>query len=207
MKFTKEDAYKDLVAKMTSNGEKLNLSERSFNEQLEQLMPLIATEETELSDFIEKCLPFFNTANANVRNDISVGINEYKKNNPPKTTVVTDPNVDGTWKERFEQMEKKIADAEAKERVSNVKKQLLAKMQEKGVKNKEWAEALISEVTITDDFDVDSKAESYLAIYNKMQSTVRSTRSPEGAGGGSGETYVNDVIKRAGELEKRQFGK
>lgn len=207
MKFTKEDAYKDLVAKMTSNGEKLNLSERSFNEQLEQLMPLIATEETELSDFIEKCLPFFNTANANVRNDISVGINEYKKNNPPKTTVVTDPNVDDTWKERFEQMEKKFADAEAKERVSNVKKQLLAKMQEKGVKNKEWAEALISEVTITDDFDVDSKAESYLAIYNKMQSTVRSTRSPEGAGGGSGETYVNDVIKRAGELEKRQFGK
>ena len=35
MKFTKEDANKELVARMTAKGEKLNLSQRSMNEQVE----------------------------------------------------------------------------------------------------------------------------------------------------------------------------
>ena len=52
MKFTKDEAYKDLVAKMTAKGEKLNLSDRSINEQLETLMTLIANDETELNDLL-----------------------------------------------------------------------------------------------------------------------------------------------------------
>ena len=82
MKFTKEDAYKDLVSKMTARGEKLDLSERSINEQLDTLMPMVANDETELSDFVEKTLPLFKTANANIRNDVSVGINKYKTEHP-----------------------------------------------------------------------------------------------------------------------------
>ena len=84
MKFTKDQAYKELVAKMTTNGEKLNLSERSINEQLEALIPLVASEETEINDFIEKCLPIFKTSNANVRNDVSNGIKSYIDANPYK---------------------------------------------------------------------------------------------------------------------------
>ena len=44
MKFTKEDAYKELVKLMTAKGEALNLSSRSINEQLEKLMPLLAND-------------------------------------------------------------------------------------------------------------------------------------------------------------------
>ena len=44
MKFTKDEAYKELVAKMTAKGEKLNLSERSVNEQLETLISFISNE-------------------------------------------------------------------------------------------------------------------------------------------------------------------
>ena len=47
MKFTKEEAIKELVAKMTTKGEKLNLSQRSINEQVEHLYTLIANEEME----------------------------------------------------------------------------------------------------------------------------------------------------------------
>ena len=53
MKFTKDEAYKELVVRMTAKGEKLNLSERSVNEQLETLISLIANEEMELTDFVE----------------------------------------------------------------------------------------------------------------------------------------------------------
>ena len=53
MKFTNEDAYKKLVAKLTANGEKLNLSQRSINEQIEALLPLVANDEMELEDFVD----------------------------------------------------------------------------------------------------------------------------------------------------------
>ena len=82
MKFTKDDARKELSTRMTTKGEKLNLSERSLNEQLDTLIPLLANDETELSEFVEKVLPIFKTADANVRNDVSAGIKDYeaKKN-------------------------------------------------------------------------------------------------------------------------------
>ena len=83
MKFTKDDARKELSAQMTAKGEKLNLSERSLNEQLDTLIPLVANEEMELAEFVSKVLPVFKTADANVRNDVSVGIQDYKKQNPP----------------------------------------------------------------------------------------------------------------------------
>ena len=66
MKFTKDEAYKELVARMTAKGEKLNLSERSINEQLENLISLVATDETEMSDFVEKILPLIKTADNNI---------------------------------------------------------------------------------------------------------------------------------------------
>ena len=72
MKFTKEDAYKELVRIMTEKGEKLNLSERSINEHLDNLMPLLANDETELNAFVQQILPLMKTADANIRHDVSV---------------------------------------------------------------------------------------------------------------------------------------
>ena len=79
MKFTKDDARKELSTQMTAKGEKLNLSERSLNEQLDALIPLVANEEMELADFVTKVLPIFKTADANVRNDVSAGINDTRR--------------------------------------------------------------------------------------------------------------------------------
>ena len=84
-KFTKEQALEELKKQIPTNGNKLNLSDRSINEQLETLMPLLAGEDTELTDFIGKVLPVFRTADANVRNDVSVGIKDYKEKNPTVT--------------------------------------------------------------------------------------------------------------------------
>ena len=55
-KFTKEQALEELKKQIPGKGEKLNLSERSISEQLETLTPLLATDDTELSDFINKVL-------------------------------------------------------------------------------------------------------------------------------------------------------
>lgn len=212
MKFTKEEAYKDLVAAMTAKGEKLNLSERSFNEQLDKLIPLVANDETELKDFIASVLPLFKTADANVRNDVSVGINEYKKQNP--TTVVQQQVEEKTEENkefnellsRFNALETKMKETEAKENASKVRAQVIAKVKEKGVKDTEWISSLLNDVAITEDFDVDAKAEGYVKIYNKMMADFDPSATSGSSVGGKGKNTVQDVIKAAAEKQKQQYG-
>lgn len=212
MKFTKEEAYKDLVAAMTAKGEKLNLSERSFNEQLDKLIPLVANDETELKDFIASVLPFFKTADANVRNDVSVVINEYKKQNP---ATVVQQNVEEKTEEnkefnellnRFNALETKMKETEAKENASKVRAQVIAKVKEKGVKDTEWISSLLNDVAITEDFDVDAKAEGYVKIYNKMMADFDPSATSGSSVGGKGKNTVQDVIKAAAEKQKQQYG-
>ena len=68
MKFTKEEAFEKLKGLLTNNGKKdLQMSERSINEQLEVLMPLIANDEMELDDFIVKVKTSFEVMNSNAK--------------------------------------------------------------------------------------------------------------------------------------------
>ena len=208
MKFTKEDANKELVARMTAKGEKLNLSQRSMNEQIEALLPLIANDEMELSEFVDKVLPFVKTADANVRNDVSQGIKEYKDanspieppkpNDPPKPT---DPNA--ALLARLEALEKKNQESEIALRTQGIKANLSTKMKELGIKNDKWIEMMLGNVAITDDFDVDAKATSYLELYNSMLSDVDPNVTPHGTGG-SKPDYTANAIKAAAELAKSQ---
>ena len=177
MKFTKEDALKELKSKIPTNGEKLNLSERSIKEQIETLLPLMVTEETELDDFVTKVLPIFRTADANVRNDVSVGIKQFKDNNPkPDNNETPTPNQDGNSDElakllqRITELEKKNEETEKSKKISERRSDIISKMQEKGCKNKEWIEDFLNEVNLdVDDFNVDERVEKYLKVFNKSK--------------------------------------
>ena len=212
MKFTKEDACKELVSRMTAKGEKLNLSERSINEQLDTLMAIVVNDETELADFIDRTLPLFKTADANVRNDVSVGIAKYKENNPtppanpqPQQTGVEDDK--NELLTRLEAIELELANAKREEQVRSLHNDISTRLRSKGVKDEEWVNALLSEVTIGDNVDVDAKVESYLNLYNKSHARIERNATPQGANGGNGDTYIKDIIKMAGEKAKSQrFG-
>lgn len=208
MKFTKEDAYKELVAKMTTKGEKLNLSQRSMNEQIEALLPLIANDEMELADFVDKVLPFVKTADANVRNDVSQGIKEYKDANPPieppKPTEPTKPtDANSVLLARLEALEKKNQEAELALKHQGFMKDLSKKMKELGIKNEKWIDMMLGNVTITDDFDVDAKASSYLELYNSMQADIDPSVTPRGTGGGK-QDHIGDAVKQAAAFAKSQ---
>lgn len=212
MKFTKEEAYKELVGKIPSKGQTLNLSERSINEQLDTLMPLIANEETELNDFIEKVLPVFKTADGNVKNDVSVSIQKYKEEHPvleptkKKQEPQTGKNDDGEMAKllgRLEAMESELANAKREKLVLDTKSTLIAKLKEKGVKDESWANALLSEINITDDFDVDSKVDAYVNLYNKSQATVGANATPQSTGGAKPD-YLGEAIKQAAAYAKSQ---
>lgn len=215
MKFTKEEARKDLVAKLTAKGEKLNLSERSINEQLDALMPLIANEETELADFIDKVTPLFKTADANVRNDVSVGIADFKKSYKPeeKKGEVKPEEKKAEADEAYAKLLKRLDDLEneskankAKETVNGLKQSFVAKVKEKGVKDDEWLNFYLETAVIDENFDVDAKAEACLKFYNKSKSGIKTDVTPEKGGGKSDDKYLNDVIAAASASAKADRG-
>lgn len=205
MKFTKEEANKELVAKMTAKGEKLNLSQRSMNEQVEHLYTLIANEEMELADFVEKVLPFVKTSDANVRNDVSQGIKDYKSQNPivePKKDPIVEPNnPNKELLERLEALEKKNRENELKLHNQNIKSNLSTKMKELGIKNTKWIDMMLENVSITEDFDVDTNATKYLELYNTMQADVDPSVTPNSTQGGK-QDYTTNAIKAAAAMAK-----
>ena len=214
MRFTKEEACKDLMSKIPTKGETLQLSERSINEQLETLMPLLANDETELDAFVTSVLPIFKTADANIRADVSAQVKDYKEKNP-----ITPPKKEGETKEeekkddkyeallaRVEAMETAHKAEETKKKVQSLREDFIAKAKEKGVKNESWLKDYAEEITIGEDFDVEAKADSCLKFYNKFKSKMNADVSPEDGGGDNldASKYLKEVIKRAGEKAKNE---
>lgn len=211
MKFTKEEASKELTAKIPQEGQTLNLSERSISEMLDKLLPLLATEETELENFVQSVLPMFVVADGNVKHDVSRGIIDYKEKNPvveKKPQQQPKPEDDAMAKAlaRIEELERKNAENEKKVKLSTRRSEIVSKMKEKGVKDKEWINDFLDQVSYDgDDFDLDSKVESYVKMYNKSLAIVDSDYTPRGAGGKNGEDKaLDDVIKAASEFVKAQ---
>lgn len=206
MKFTKDDARKELSAQIVAKGEKLSLSERSINEQLDTLMSLLANEETELAEFVEKVVPIFKTANANVRNDVSVGIKEYQEKNPVRNTASADTNPkddpDTEIEKRLKALEEELTATRNEKRISDVKRDILARLKDKGVKSDGWAAALLDEVSIGEDFDIDSKVESYVSLYNKMSAETPSNITPRSTDGSAVNKQLDDAINEAAKIAK-----
>lgn len=214
MKFTKEDARKELMSKIPNKGQTLNLSERSIDEQLETLMPLLANDETELSDFVTTVLPIFRTADGNVRNDVSAGIKTYKEQNPPIQTPpvnkVDDPNKDDVNADllrRIEELEKRNADNEKNATLARRRDEVTAKLGEKGCKDAEWISTLLAEVSLEgDDFDAEDRAERYIKMYNKKSASAPRNVTPQKPAGSGEDSYLSEVLKAAGEKNKNLSG-
>lgn len=212
MKFTKENAYEHLVSKLLTNkGQTLNISERSINEMLDTLIPLIANDETELNSFIDSVLPMFKTADLNVKNDVSVGIADFKKSYVPEPTK-TEPKKEPEAKEdvnadllkRLTDLENALKANETKDKIRGLQRDFISKAKEKGVKDEEWLNGYIGEIGVNEDFDVDARVESCLKLYNKSRSSIHPNVTPQG-GGGSGTTdYLKSAIDEAAALAKAQ---
>ena len=93
MKFTKEQAFENLKGFLTNNGKKtLRMSEKSINKQLETLMPLVANDEMELADFVEKVKPTFETMNSNAEKDNSDFVKQWEKDHPVTCLIYKTPS-------------------------------------------------------------------------------------------------------------------
>lgn len=206
MKFTKEEAFEKLKGLLTNNGKKdLQMSERSVNEQLEVLMPLIANAEMELDDFIGKVKTSFEVMNSNAKKDNSDFVKEWEKNHPVTEPPKNDPpqnnepsDAMAALLKRIDELEKKNAERDKEVVLAQKRKDLLKAMKDKGIKDENWSKSFLEEISITEDFDVDAKADAYLKIYNKSQAGQTGNGStPFGSSSNGGDPNKKDPLAAA----------
>lgn len=215
MKFTKEEAFESLKGILTNNGKKtLRMSEKSINRQLESLMPLIANEEMELKDFVDKVKDTFSVMNSNAEKDNSDFVKQWEKDHPqvnPEPPKPSEPQPDDAMAKmlkRLEELENREAERDKEAKMSQKKKDLLKAMKDKGIKDEQWSKDLVAEISLTEDFDVEAKADSYLKLYNKSQAASAGDNGATPAGtsnsGGNREAHRFDYLKKDFKREQER---
>lgn len=211
MKFTQNEAVKKISSILTRGGKDQQLSDRTIAENIDSLMKAMVTDETELDDFIKTVEPLFKTWQANAKKDSSDFINKWKEEHPepdPQPTPPVDKGRDDVENPELKALLDRIAILEAdkakateQEAIAAKRKDVQAKLKEKGVTDDEWINNFISEVNITTDLDVDTKVEAWTKLYNKsVAATGKSIPPGNPSGGGSDEL---DSLKIAAQMAKR----
>ena len=188
MKFTKEQAIQELVARFKTKEEKLDLG-RTISEVVENGLKMVGENaELEVTDFVSMVEPIVSSAVGFMRHETSTvakslqdRISELEKGQKPKEEEK--PQEDDTNKElreRLEKLESELATSKAQKAISEKKEQLIAKIAELGVKDKEWVNTMLSKVSITSDTDIDTEAKDYVAMYNKFCANDRNDITPKG---------------------------
>lgn len=214
MKFTKEEAFESLKGILTNSGKKpLRMSERSLKEQSEILIELCADEEMDVDTFVNKVSKLLNSTNSNVEKDSSDRIkdfvNQWKKEHPdqePKPAGSSDsdnPQIK-TLMDEIKAMREEMNAGKRGNAIKAKRNELASALKKKGVKDEEWVNDFLSEINITEDMDVDAKADSFLKIYNRSRADVGDGASPKNASNGDTKKYKTMFEDIRKEREKMQ---
>lgn len=182
MNFTKEQAFEKLKGLLTNNGKKaLRMSERSIDAQLDALIPLIANDDMELDDFIEKVKSSFTVMNSNVEKDNSDFVKkwerEHKKNDDNDDDgKATDANE--ALLKRIEELERRDEERSMASKIETKKNELASALKSKGVKSEAWIRDILSEIDVREDTDVEVRTEALLKLYNKSNVVVDNDTTP-----------------------------
>ena len=185
MKFTKEEAGKEIAAKLSKSVENIDAWDRTIRENVETLWGILGEEnEIELNDFVSKSLPLFNTTagfmrktNADLAKSYEDKIEQLKKNQPiPPAPPTTDPNKELI--ERLAALEKANEEQKTKLAIDAKRKELTDKLKDKGVKDAKWINDLFSLVSVQADTDVDAEVDKYVNLYNSSRSRYKSNVTP-----------------------------
>lgn len=214
MKFTKQDAFESLKRELTNNGRKtLRMSERSLDKLTDNLINELADDEIGLPDFCAKVIGIMSLFNDNVGKDASDFIKRWEsehQDNPQKNDNATSKNNDDVTlqslmeriaasenelkvlREERDQMNKEAS-------IAKKRQQLIAKLRDKGVKDDDWIESLLSKVNLDREFEIDAEAEDLLPLYNKFKANGGSIVAPKKPSGddNNASDNIDDVIALA----------
>lgn len=210
MKFTNEQAVEALRAELTNKGRKTqHVFDRTITSLVETLTKnkRFVDDEMGLPDFVAEAIEILNAYEGDARKKNS-DFAKYKELHPetnseppadPETPKPTESPELKAYEERIAALEKRLREADTKSVLAQKRKDITAKLKEKGVKDDEWLNDLLSEVNITEDFDVDAKAESYVKLYNKSRANGGNPVPPANPNGGTpnNEVKLDDVSELA----------
>ena len=208
MKFTKEEAGKELAAKLSKSVENIGAWDRTIRENVETLWGILGEEnEIELGDFVTKALPLFNTTagfmrktNADLAKSYEEKIELLKQQQPtPSPSPTPDPNKELI--ERLAALEKANEEQKTKLAIDAKRQELTDKLKEKGVKDAKWINDLFGLVSVQADTDVDAEVDKYVNLYNSSRSRYNSNVTPSSSKNDP-DDYVNNTIKNAVNIVK-----
>lgn len=128
----KTEILESLREKYAKNSQ---ISERTINEVLETLMPIV-TEETSVEDFLKIADPVFNTIAGNVRKDVADAIRKAKEAKPapkdePKKEEEPQDDDEPKWvkslMQKFESYDQRFAEEDKRRTAEQVRKSAFAK--------------------------------------------------------------------------------
>lgn len=203
MKFTKEQAVEQLKGLLTEGGKTLHLSDRTINENIDDLIPLLVNDETELSDFISKALPFVKRTNANFEKEKADFIKSYKPTQSQTTqqqqskTPPTDDDALSQLQAQIQQLQDKIEREEKEKALSQVRKNFKSELKSAGIKDDKWIDTYISKIQISEDLDIKEEAKSTLELYNLSRVNIPDRATPyKPIGGGPSKSKISwDDVK------------
>jgi len=222
MKFTKEQAIESITSKFADKAKGIDLK-RTIEEAVSNCMEMVGeNSEMELDafvGFVEKnvssALGFAKhlkkTATESMQEQLAELQRKLDGKEPPKTDdddkpIKTDDPALKAMQDEIAEMKKKLAAKDAEEAVTEKRKQLVAKMGE-SIKDKDWIEAYLSEISITAETDVEAKAKDYVAFYNKTHAkggkvTPQSTGSDD-----DDNSNVKSTVAAAAALKRNMSGR
>lgn len=120
--------------------------------------------------------------------------------------IKTDDPALKAMQDEIAEMKKKLAAKDAEEAVTEKRKQLVAKMGE-SIKDKDWIEAYLSEISITAETDVEAKAKDYVAFYNKTHAKGGKVTPQSTGNDGDDNSNVKSTVAAAAALKKNMSGR
>lgn len=218
--FTKEEAIKALEAKIPTKDKDLDLG-RTISEAVDNSIELIGEDsEMELNDFVEKVFKQVKTSiglthseNSKVATKMQSQIDELKKKANGKTKQPDDGNGDDddtkfkSLQDELDTIKKRFADEDRQKSIAEKRSAIINKMAE-SIPDKDWIKDYMSQITVTEDTDVDAKANDYVAFYNKTQANVvkRSTTPKKTGEGDDVDSDVRNTVKAAAQIKKNMSG-
>ena len=196
MKFTKEQLLDALKAKLTANGKHLSISEKTIKSLSDSHYDLLVSEETEISDLVNKILPQYVSLNGNYEKDNADFIKKWKEDHPePKSKPNDTPDpgnnnpseVEKKLLERLEALERKEAEAEAARLTSAKRGELLDMFKEKGISDDKWINAYLKKLSISKDTDIEAETADALDFYNLSHANSGGRNTPGNSGGNNND--------------------
>lgn len=206
MKFTKEQAVQEMTARVPQKDKDIDLT-RTIAEIVENGLKAVGeNEELELSAFCDLFEPMMTTAVGLALHEakkaaqpLQAKIAEFEKKKTPAPAKKGDDSDDdddpvAKLTATVNALQAELAEQKRTKSVSEKKSALAAKIAEK-VKDKEWAEAILSKANITEETDVDAEVADYVELYNKTHATHTTSftpKTPDGSGDGKPDLSALD---------------